>query len=41
VIAYLDASALVKRYIVEQWSRETIALTAESEVTAHVDRQPR
>jgi predicted nucleic acid-binding protein len=34
VIAYLDASALVKRYIVERWSRETIALTGESEMTA-------
>jgi len=34
VIAYLDASALVKRYIVERGSRETIALTAESEMTA-------
>jgi predicted nucleic acid-binding protein len=34
VIAYLDASALVKRYIVERGSRETIALTGESEVTA-------
>ena len=34
MIAYLDASALVKRYIVEQGSKETIALTAESEITA-------
>jgi uncharacterized protein len=34
VIAYLDASALVKRYIVERGSRETVALTAESEMTA-------
>jgi uncharacterized protein len=34
VIAYLDASALVKRYIVERGSRETIALTAGSEMTA-------
>ena len=34
MIAYLDASALVKRYIVERGSRETIALTAESEMTA-------
>jgi uncharacterized protein len=34
VIAYLDASALVKRYIVERGSQETIALTAESEMTA-------
>lgn len=34
MIAYLDASALVKRYIVERGSRETIALTSESEMTA-------
>jgi predicted nucleic acid-binding protein len=34
VIAYLDASALVKHYIVERGSRETIALTADSEMTA-------
>jgi predicted nucleic acid-binding protein len=34
VIAYLDASALVKRYIVERGSRDTIALTADSEMTA-------
>ena len=34
MIAYLDASALVKRYIVERGSRETIALTADSDVTA-------
>jgi predicted nucleic acid-binding protein len=34
VIAYLDASALVKRYIVERGSRETIALTADSEMVA-------
>jgi predicted nucleic acid-binding protein len=34
VIAYLDASALVKRYIVERGSRETIALTADAEMTA-------
>jgi uncharacterized protein len=34
VIAYLDASALVKRYVVERGSRETIALTADSEMTA-------
>jgi predicted nucleic acid-binding protein len=34
VIAYLDASALVKRYIVERGSRETIALMADSEMTA-------
>jgi predicted nucleic acid-binding protein len=34
VTAYLDASALVKRYIVERGSRETIALTADAEMTA-------
>jgi uncharacterized protein len=34
VIAYLDASALVKRYLVEPRSQETIALTAESEMVA-------
>lgn len=34
MIAYLDASALVKRYIIERGSRETIALTADSEMTA-------
>jgi len=34
VIAYLDASALVKRYLVERGSPETIALTAESEMIA-------
>jgi uncharacterized protein len=34
VIAYLDATALVKRYIVQRGSRETIALTGESELTA-------
>lgn len=34
MIAYLDASALVKRYIVERGSRETIALTADSGMTA-------
>lgn len=34
MIAYLDASALVKRYIVERGSRETIALTADTEMTA-------
>ncbi len=34
MIAYLDASALVKRYLVERRSQETIALTAESEMTA-------
>jgi predicted nucleic acid-binding protein len=34
VIAYLDASALVKRYIVERGSEETVALTGNSDVTA-------
>jgi uncharacterized protein len=34
VIAYLDGSALVKRYLVERGSRETIALTAASEIIA-------
>ena len=34
MIAYLDASALVKRYLAERGSRETIALTAESELIA-------
>lgn len=34
MIAYLDASALVKRYIVERGSRETIALTSDAEMTA-------
>lgn len=34
MIAYLDASALVKRYVVERRSRETIALTAAAEVIA-------
>ena len=34
MIAYLDASALVKRYVVERGSRETIALTVESEMIA-------
>lgn len=34
MIAYLDASALVKRHLVERGSRETIALTSESEMTA-------
>ena len=34
MIAYLDASALVKLYIAERGSRETIALTAESEMVA-------
>lgn len=34
MIAYLDASALVKRYLVERGSRETTELTAKSEMTA-------
>jgi predicted nucleic acid-binding protein len=34
VIAYFDASALVKRYLVEQGSQATIGLTAESEMIA-------
>jgi len=34
VIAYLDASALVKRYVAERGSRETIALMTESDMTA-------
>ena len=34
MIVYLDASALVKRYIAERGSEETIALTADSDVTA-------
>jgi len=34
VIVYLDASALVKRYVIERHSRETIALTSQAELTA-------
>ena len=34
MITYLDASALVKRYVMERGSRETIALTADAEITA-------
>ena len=34
MIAYLDASALVKRYLVERGSRETMALTAACEMIA-------
>ena len=34
MIAYLDASALVKRYLVEPRSQETIALTADCEMVA-------
>jgi predicted nucleic acid-binding protein len=34
VIAYFDASALVKRYVVERGSRQAISLSAESELIA-------
>jgi predicted nucleic acid-binding protein len=34
VIAYFDASALVKRYVAERGSRETIALIADSDMAA-------
>jgi predicted nucleic acid-binding protein len=34
VIAYFDASALVKRYVAERGSRETIALMAGSDMAA-------
>jgi predicted nucleic acid-binding protein len=34
MIAYLDASALVKRYLLERGSRETIQLTSQAEMTA-------
>ena len=34
MIAYVDANALVKRYLVERGSHEMIALTAESEMIA-------
>ena len=34
MIAYLDASAIVKCYFVERGSRETVALAAESELIA-------
>jgi hypothetical protein len=34
VIAYVDASAIVKRYLVERGSRETIALIGASELIA-------
>lgn len=34
MIAYFDASALVKRYVTERGSRETIALMAESDMAA-------
>lgn len=34
MIAYLDASALVKRYVVERGSRETQAFMADAEIVA-------
>jgi predicted nucleic acid-binding protein len=34
VIVYADASAMVKRYLVERGSRETIAFMARSEMIA-------
>ena len=34
MIAYFDASALVKRYVAERGSRETVALSAGSEMIA-------
>jgi predicted nucleic acid-binding protein len=34
VIAYVDASALVKRYLEERGSRETVELTSQAEMTA-------
>jgi predicted nucleic acid-binding protein len=34
VIAYVDASALVKRYIVERRSRETMAFIADADIVA-------
>jgi len=34
MIAYLDASALVKRYVLERGSRETVALAATAEMIA-------
>lgn len=34
MIAYIDASALVKRYVQEHGSRETIELTSSAEMTA-------
>jgi len=34
VITYLDASALVKRYVIEQWSDKTIELTTTADVVA-------
>jgi predicted nucleic acid-binding protein len=34
VIAYLDASALVKRYLLERGSRETLEFTSQADMTA-------
>ena len=34
MIAYLDASALAKRYLLERGSRETIEFTSQAELTA-------
>ena len=34
MIAYLDASALVKRHVDEHWSRETLEFAARAEVVA-------
>ncbi|MGQ0735847.1 MAG: type II toxin-antitoxin system VapC family toxin [Acidobacteriota bacterium] len=34
MIAYLDASALAKRYLVERGSRETMAFTADAQMVA-------
>jgi len=34
VIVYLDASAVVKRYVIEAYSRDVIALTAEADSVA-------
>ena len=34
MITYLDASALVKRYVIEQWSDKTIELTTTADVVA-------
>jgi predicted nucleic acid-binding protein len=34
VIIYLDASALVKRYVAERGSKEVIELTAAAEIVA-------
>lgn len=34
MIAYLDTSALIKRYVAERGSKETVALTSQAEVVA-------